>query len=140
MQATFLSGRYRTEEMCRHWSSNTNGYCLLPVCSGLNQVEDIKHILASCRSLSGVRQNLVNFTIQYSEKVPFLADIILKYTNPNNPWFFQFMIDCSTIPEIISTSQLFGKEIHYHLFKVTRTWCYSLHRERMRLLGRWQPF
>ena len=62
-------------------------------------------------------------------KVPLLADIILRFTDPNNPWFFQFMTDCSTIPEIIWLTQLFGKEVHYHLFKITQ----SGDRERIRL-------
>ena len=34
VQGVFLSGRYRTELLCRHWSSNAEEYCFLPLCSG----------------------------------------------------------------------------------------------------------
>ena len=30
IQALFLTGRYRTERLCRFWSGNKDGYCLLP--------------------------------------------------------------------------------------------------------------
>ena len=33
VQARMLSGRYRSEGLCRFWSANPNGYCLLQSCS-----------------------------------------------------------------------------------------------------------
>ena len=140
VQAFMLSGRYRTERLCRFWSNNPSGYCLAPACAGLAIYENIEHILTSCSSLSLVRQRLVNFTIEYSKSVPVLSQIILELTNPNNPLFVQFLLDCSSIPIVISAVQLLGQEVLHHLFKISRTWCYSLHRARMRLLGRWRQF
>ena len=38
-------------------------------------------------------------------------------------------------------AQEFGsKLVHENLFRVTRTWCYCLHRDRLRILGRWKHY
>ena len=140
IQAQFLSGRYRTEKLCRFWSNNPDGFCLCPSCSGHEVPEDIEHILLHCGSLSPARLVLSTFTAEYCKKHPHLADILLSFTNPNHPDFIQFLLDCSSIPQVILFSQEHGREALYHLFKVTRTWCYSLHRNRLKLLGRWTPF
>ena len=55
VQAKMLSGRYRTEKLCSHWSNNKSGYCLSG-CS--SQVEDLSHILLDCPSLSKTRNTL----------------------------------------------------------------------------------
>ena len=81
VQALFLSGRYRTEQLCSHWSSNTEGLCLLTSCLGLGIKEDLELILISCRSLAGTRERLVNFTIKYSKSVPLLSPIMLDSPN-----------------------------------------------------------
>ena len=75
VQATFLSGRYRTERLCRHWSSNKEGYCLLTQCINYNHVEDLQHIFLHCVSLSEARCRLVNFTLAYVQKVEILQII-----------------------------------------------------------------
>ena len=137
VQALFLSGRYRTELLCRFWSKNPHGYCLGPNCTGKEILEDEEHILLYCSSLAATRQTLVNFTMNYTKGFPIISGILLTFTNPNHPQFFQFLLDCSVIPQVISLSQEHGREALYHLFKVTRTWCYSLHRDRLKMLGRW---
>ena len=140
VQALLLSGRYRTELLCRHWSSNSEGYCLCPSCDGLMIKEDIEHILLHCVSLAPTRLRLSNFTMKYVKTVPHLCSSILELTKPSNPLFFQFLLDCSVIPLVISLKNEHGAEVLHHMFKVSRTWCYSLHRERLKLLGRWIPY
>ena len=140
IQALFLSGRYRTEKLCRYWSANVSGHCLLAQCAALKQVEDEEHILLFCQSLATTRSRLSEFTMSYAKANPIVCEILLTLTNPNSPLYLQFLIDCSVIPEVISLTQKHGKVILQHLFKVTRTWCYSLHRDRLKLLGRWRKF
>ena len=137
VQALLLSGRYRTERLSRHWSANPNGYCLHPSCNRLGISEDVEHILLYCPSLSKTRASLAKFTLDYSRDQPHIQSILLTYTNPTNPLFVQFLLDCSVIPEVISLTQVHGKDTLFKLFKVTRAWCYSLHRNRLKLLGRW---
>ena len=137
VQATFLSGRYKTERLCRHWSENKEGLCMLPSCLGKHLIEDERHILLECGFLATTRIRLSQFTINHIKKFPIIKDILLNFTNPENPRYCQFLIDCSSIPEVITLSQKYGQTSLNQLFKVTRTWCYSLHRERLKALGRW---
>ena len=139
VQAKMLSGRYRTELLCRHWSStNKQGWCQTPDCQGAQVQEDLEHILAFCPSLDHTRKNLKHFTIKYAELNPILAPILSTHTDIRHPHFFQFLIDCTSIPEVITISHLYGITVLYKLLYVGRTWCYSLHRDRARLLNRWR--
>ena len=136
IQAKMMSGRYRTERLCRHWSKNEDGFCLLsPSCSKI--IEDIPHILSTCTALTATREKLKDFTLQYSNSVPAITQLIITHCTPSSPNFCQFLVDCSTIPDVILATQTNGKEVLYHLFNITRTWIYTLHKERMKLLGRW---
>ena len=137
VQALFLSGRYRTELLSRYWSSNPEGFCLCPSCDGHQVKEDIEHILLYCPSLSPSRQRLYNFTSSYARSVPAICETILTLSRPTHPLFSQFLLDCSVIPCVISLVQQLGDDVLHHMFKISRTWCYSLHRERLRILGRW---
>ena len=75
VQADMISGRYRTELLCKHWSSNKNGFCQLPSCQGLQIPEDLDHILAGCGSLQPTRLNLLDFTYKYCQGLPELHHI-----------------------------------------------------------------
>ena len=140
VQALLLSGRYRTELLSSNWSSNPEGFCLCPSCKDKNIVEDVEHILLHCGSLAHTREGLVKFTLNYSKSVPLISDTMLSLTSPSNPLYFQFLLDCSVIPEIIKHVQRQGVQVLEHFFKISRTWCYSMHRERLKLLGRWRSF
>ena len=45
-QSRFISGRYRSMSLSKHWNTNKEGFCLSPTCK--NQVESVKHILVEC--------------------------------------------------------------------------------------------
>ena len=105
VQVLFLSGRYITEILCSKWSLNASGFCQTPLCLGKQIREDVEHILLNCRSLDKVREILVKFTLNYSLSVPFLSDILFTMTQPNHTQYVQFLVDCSTIPEVISCKQ-----------------------------------
>ena len=137
IQAQMVSGRYRTEYLCRHWSKNKAGVCLLS--EGCKTVlDDLHHILLFCPALQPIRDKLVNFTISYCDRLPHqLGTAILTFLVPTHPLYCQFLVDCSPIAEVISLVQTYGRDSLTHLFHITRTWCYSLHRERLKMLGRW---
>ena len=137
VQARMLSGRYRTEALCSNWKINCTGLCLLSQsCS--SSVEDLEHILSHCTALDPTRTKLMDFTIHYCRDVPDLSNLILSFINVTNKHFCQFLLDCSTLPEVVNAAQLLGANyVHQHLFNITRTWIYSIHKERLKLLGRW---
>ena len=137
IQALFLSGRYRSERLCRFWSQNKAGVCLLPACKNSNISEDIEHILLQCISLNAERRWLEMFTSKFAADKPPVQMIINTYLySVHDNIRVQFLLDCSVLPLVITAHQKYGHEIHQHLFKVSRTWCRSLHLARMKALGR----
>ena len=139
IQALFLSGRYRTEKLCRYWSSNSNGFCLQKSCFNSEIVEDSKHIILHCPALNDQRRRLLEYTYSLLHNMPLLGPILEAYLfgNIDDDILMQFLLDCSVLPLVITAKQLFGDIILAKLFKMTRTWCFSLHKARLRLLGRY---
>ena len=135
-QARFLSGRFRTESLCRFWSDNKEGVCLIDSCRELHIIEDLDHIIIYCAGLTETRRRLARFTADYISDKPILAPIIAAYLCNSEELFKQFIIDCSILPLVIINYQRYGPTIHEHLFHISRTWCYSLDRDRSKLLGR----
>ena len=140
IQAQLLSGRYRSESLCRHWSNNRMGSCLLSH-SHQDVLEDVPHILKDCDALLDTRLKLHSYTREYCRDIPtYLSNLILPLTNISSPTFCQFLLDCSVLPEVIRATQEYdAATVYHHTFTVSRTWVYSLHKKRMMLLGRWNP-
>ena len=137
IQSLFLTGRYRSERLCRFWSSNREGYCLLSPCKGEQFYEDIEHILLRCSGLTDERRRLSLFTSEYVSDKPVLKQIVEKYLySTSEDDRMQFMVDCSVLPMVIAAYQVHGQIIHQQLFKIGRTWCRSLHVARLKALGR----
>ena len=133
IQACLLSGRYRFDSLTKHWSSKVTGYCYLsPLCR--DQLDDVVHMLKNCSPLQPTRQKMIDFTLSYSKRLPHEVSFFLQNNCiPSNEKFCQLLMDCSVIPEVIVFKQNFGPDILAHLFNITRTWIYVLHRERTAL-------
>ena len=141
VQAIMLSGRYRTEELCSKWSPTNPGTCKAPSCSTLQIPEDLNHILVGCASLEPSRVRLRKFASRVLELQPQVTqDLYNKFSVSVSPVLVQFLVDCTVLPEVIRATQVHGISILEPLFRITRTWCYSLHRERLKILGRWTKF
>ena len=107
-----------------------------------NTVEDIPHILKFCPALTPFRQKLNLFTEAFCQRLE-IQDIRSLLTNlcvTSNPLFVNFLLDCSYLPMVITSMQQHGVVVLHHLFRVTRTWIFVLHRERLKMLGRWNKF
>ena len=136
VQALMLSGRYRTQLLCSHWShDNKVGFCLLsPECG----TENIEHILEFCNALHETREKLKDYTFKYCKVVsPSTRKIVEEFCTPSSPDFCKFLLDCSVLPPVITAVQVEGYSVLSHLFDISRTWIYTLHKERMKRLGRW---
>ena len=138
VQARFISGRYRTETLCRFWSNNPDGVCLLRSCLNKQLKEDVIHILVTCASLACVRDRLIAFFTNYGLSHPYLMPAIRGFLGSSETSFkTQFLLDCSVLPEVILLQQHYGLIVLNELFYLTRTWCFTIHRERLRMLDRW---
>ena len=95
--------------------------------------------MASCYPLETVRNDLVRFTSNYADTLPVkLKSFILRKCLLDYSSFIQFILDCSTDSEVITLTQDLGDQVLNHVFAITRTWAYIIHRERLKLLGRWR--
>ena len=81
-----------------------------------------------------------NFTTSYCEGKPEVKKLIDVFCSPQRRHYCQFLLDCSVLPEVINAVQLHGQDILHHLFTISRMWCFALHRDRLKLLGRWSTF
>ena len=137
VQAKFLSGRYRTQALCSHWSGVTATCKLSLTC---NTAEDIPHILKHCVALEQTRTRLTVFTRSYCTSRPVISCLVERYCEVNCSLYVQFLLDCSVLPDVIAAVQVHGQGILTDLFNITRMWVYCLHRDRLKCLGRWRNF
>ena len=82
------------------------------------------------------REALQEYSYSVLSKSSEALFIFNKLMSSNEHNQVQFLLDCSVLPEVIHASQKDSKILSL-LFKVTRTWCYSMHRARLKMLDRW---
>ena len=132
-QARLLSGRYRTQYLVSHWSSTLSGHCSAPGCT--NNLETVKHMIIDCVAYDSIRNRLEQLWKSSSEKV--IYNLVCNALTHGDDYLLQFILDCSVLPTVIRAVQAHSKTILEKLFYLTRTWCFAIHRARMKNLGRW---
>ena len=124
-----LSGRYRTAVLTKHWGTNRSGCCPAPGCT---DQESIEHLLVVCPYYDQYRTRLKR--LWTSTKNPSLQTLVSKALLSSTNELVQFILDASVLPQVISYVQTYGKELLHLVFHLTRTWCFTIHRERVKLL------
>ena len=138
VQARMLSGRYRSDMLSRHWTrENPDGNCLLPSCLLDPTPGTLEHTLVECPGTEPARVRAVALWASYMKDKPYLLPIVSQYTVICPDMFVPFLLDCSTLPLVISEVQKLGKHVMDQLLYMCRTWCFSVHKVRMKSLGRW---
>ena len=133
--ARMVSGRYRTEMMCRFWSGNRNGYCLSDTC---HQVfGNLEHLLIVCPALDHIRHRLHSLWCLKTVYCAPLHDLILKILGSSPETQVRFILDSTSFPEVILLSQTIGQDIVDTVMYLTRTWAFTIHRQNLKMLGRW---
>ena len=137
IQLLFLSSQYPCAKYSRHWSpENPLGICTFPDCKSRNYVESPEHLLLYCPAYFSTRQKMVTLFLRSRDPISHsLATSFLLCDSSKKT--MQFLLDCSVIPDVIRCAQQYGKHIYDDIFYLGRTWCFSIHRERMKRLGRW---
>ena len=134
--ARMLSGRYLTDRLQRHWTQNKLGVCLLPSCTPSNTEGSLEHILLYCTALAPTRLKLLQLCRHISRNDPALSSILVPTLKSGDQHsVMQLLLDCTTIPVIIDHTQKYGSQLQDKILYFGRTWCYSIHRERMNQLG-----
>ena len=132
--ARMLSGRFRCGSLLQHFSPTCSGICEL--CD--QELEDLPHILLPrCHRLQERRHDLLQFGRNTLSQSPVALSIFERiFSSKDEYTIVQFLLDPSAVPEIIAANQN-DKTVLPLMFRVTTTWCYSLNRTRLKLLGRW---
>ena len=137
VQLKLLSGRYRSDKLLSHFSPSQSPTCQLN-CDQPDSIGDVPHLLIKCSALSQRRLILFEYWNTLATGNPVLISIVQFIQHGTDEDLLQFVLDCSVVPEIIEAVQMCGQDLYKSLFKMTRTFCYSLHRERLKILGRWR--
>ena len=128
-----LSGRFRCGSLLRHFFKDVSGMCDL---CGI-EIEDLPHILLPrCPSLYHHGQQLLKFayeSLSVSEQASNIFTTIINGKDDHKK--VQLFLDPSVIPEIICEIQNNNEDILHLFLGVSTTWCYSLNRTRIKLLG-----
>ena len=137
IQLLFLANQYPTNSNTRHWSvRNPLGFCTHPPCLEKRIVETREHILLECPAYVNTRHN--QFLMCLETKNPVAHQIITRvFFSYSTRMLMQFLLDCSVMSDVISAVQKSGNLLLKDLFFLTRSWCFALHRQRMRRLGCW---
>ena len=128
-----LSGRYRTEVLASHWSSNPDGFCQGSQCDKIP--ETLEHILLLCPSYDTARQQLHRLWCDTEDS--HVSDIVRYILSESSEVIIQFILDATTHPKVISLVQAYGQTKLQTIFHLTRTWCFTIHKIRLKMLGRW---
>ena len=136
IQLKFLCAKYPCGERTKHWTPfNPQGLCTFPSCYTNCQVETPEHILLECPAYALARNSLLNLIeTKYPPTNQIATSILLTGCTQIK---MQLLLDCSSLPVVISAQQRHGDKILSDLFYIGRTWCFTHHRERLKRLGRW---
>ena len=137
IQLLFLCSQYPSGSRTRHWSpENPLGLCSFPPCRIEETVETPEHILLDCAAYKLTRKKLISMCLRLKNSTSHSIAISFLTAHTASD-ALQLLLDCSSIPEVILAAQLSGEIIYNDLFYIGRSWCFSIHRERMKMLGRW---
>ena len=87
--------------------------------------------MVSCTFYFLTREKLKRLWSGY--RVPLLMDLIPDLLGGSLS-FLQFILDASVLPSVITLVQTYGQGILMPTFNLSRTWCYPLQREHLRLM------
>ena len=134
--AKMISGRFRTEELSKHWTpSNRQGYCLADTCDEV--AGSLEHILVECPALQGARNRQIELWLNKSSAYPALHQMIRMILASSAHVQVQFILDPSLFDGITMLWEIHGQVIIDHVYYLTRTYAYYLHREKLILHDKW---
>ena len=134
--AKFVSGRYRTDMLCRHWGKNRSGFCQAPSCSSTPGT--IEHILVTCPALSTTRERLYQMWLDKSVMFPTLHSTIRQVLASAPAIIVQFVLEPLAFPPILADSKSHGEQFTHQLSYLTRTFAFYMHKqykENLRLIN-----
>ena len=117
------------------WSEKGDGYCSLVTCDGV--VGDLEHLLVGCPALQSIRNNMFDLWEQKLSGCDPLYQLFQKMRSGPPEAMSCFLLNPAANPELIHLNQTFGPNMFENALYLTRTFVYSIHREKLKLTGKW---
>jgi hypothetical protein len=137
VQARMASGRYRTCWLRRHFTAAESGVCRVPGCTG-SSPGTLEHLATGqCPGLAEAVATATAHWVSFLTINTFLLPTVQAHTSAEPRVFLAFLLDPTVQPGVIALAQEHGKGAADMLCHLTRSWLYSLHRERLKRLGLW---
>ena len=137
--AKMLSGRYRTEALSRHWfGNNSGGFCIMSTCN--NVFGDLEHLLLICPAFKELRTRLLTYWKQKICHLKPVLDHFLRLCNGSTNNFVAFLLNPSANSDLLCLTQTYGSFVIEQTMYLARTFIFSLHREKLKLTGRWPNY
>ena len=122
-----VSGRYRSEMLCRHWSDNRAGYCRAPTCQRVPGT--LEHLLVSCPALTPIREKLYCMLLEKSVMFPPLHSTIRQLLKSSDEQIVQFILEPLSFPIIAHFAKFHGPNFISHLSYLNRTFAFYIDRK-----------
>ena len=130
--SSLISGRFKSDYMSRHWDiNNKDGMCKL--CPSTRSSGDLTHLLVFCPALQETRDKLVRFSFSKTVDNPHLSQLLKSQLGGSSKQLISFLLDPSVIPDVITSCQMKKFKLQ-DVFKICRTWCYSIVQKRRQIL------
>jgi hypothetical protein len=126
------SGRYRTEVLSRHWSTNKAGHCRAPTCQQIPGT--LEHLLVACHGLTDTRERMYQMWLEKSVMFPVLHSTIREVLVSVEELKVQFIMEPLAFPQLLSAYKLHGQVFINQLSYLTRTYAFNIHREYQKLI------
>ena len=133
--AKMLSGRYRTEALSRHWSGVGGGFCVMSTCDKV--LGDLQHLLLKCPAFHDMRARFLTMWRQKLCHLEPLLDLFMRIINGPDEKHIAFLLNPSANPDLQALAQTYGSVVIEHSCYLTRTFIYNIHREKLKLTGKW---
>ena len=107
----------------------------MPTCENL--IGDLEHHLLFCQALQPARNRLYSI---WSQKLHYLGPLLEVFHglfNNATKDFIAFLLNPSANSEIIRLSQVHGQWVLENAMYLTRTFVYTIHKEKLILSGEW---
>ena len=91
-----------------------------------------------CLDLQPAKQRVLSLWADHMQEKSNLMPIIMKYSNNHDSsLFIQFLLDCTVLADVRELKKQLGDWVYDSLLYLTRTFCFSIHKSRLKLLGKW---
>ena len=125
--AQMISGRYRSEMFCRHFSKNRHGYCSYHQCIEIEGT--LEHILATCPAYTTTRERLFMICLEKTVMFPSLHQTIREVLASNEEIITKFFLEPISFPEVYQDFHTHGHHYAQTLSYLSRTFVFGIHRE-----------